>query len=90
MIKHLLRGRLAYTAAARSRCSGRTFCCGCSRYLARLITTASRHAGRRSRPSIASSATAAARRSGGSSIQTRRSGVTAFPALGCIALTCCR
>ncbi len=37
-----------YTTAARSRCSGRIFCCGCPclRYLARLITTASRRAGR--------------------------------------------
>jgi hypothetical protein len=40
--------------------------------------------------SIASSATAAARRSGGSTAQIRRSGVTAFPALGRIALTCRR
>jgi hypothetical protein len=40
--------------------------------------------------SIASSATAAARRSGGSTAQTSGSGVTAFPALSCIALTCCR
>src|SRR5712691_2075189 len=37
-----------YTTAARSRCSGRILCCGCpsSRYLARLITTASCRAGR--------------------------------------------
>jgi hypothetical protein len=40
--------------------------------------------------SIASIAIAAARRSGGKAIQTRGSGATAFPVLGCIALTCCR
>jgi len=40
--------------------------------------------------SIASSATTATRRSGGSIAQIRRSGVTAFPALGCITLTCRR
>jgi hypothetical protein len=40
--------------------------------------------------SIASSATTAARRSGGRTAQTAGSGVTAFPALGCIALTCRR
>ncbi len=37
-----------YTTAARPRCSARIFCCGSprSRYLARLITPASRRAGR--------------------------------------------
>jgi transposase len=40
--------------------------------------------------SIASSATTAARRSGGSPAQTRGSGLTARPALSCIALTRCR
>ena len=40
--------------------------------------------------SIASSATIAARRSGGSTAQITGSEVTAFPALGRIALTCCR
>jgi hypothetical protein len=40
--------------------------------------------------SIASSATTAARRSGGRIIQITGSGATAFPALGRITLTCCR
>jgi len=40
--------------------------------------------------SIASIATTAARRSGGSTVQIRRSGGITFPALDRIALTCCR
>jgi hypothetical protein len=40
--------------------------------------------------SIASSVTTAVRRSGGRTAQIEGSGVTAFPGLGRIALTCCR
>ena len=80
-----------YTIAARARCSGRIFSCGSpSGCMTAFTMTASRRAAAARAASIASSATTAVRRSGGTTAQTTGSGVTTFPALGCIALTRCR